>query len=312
MAIGINRHSLQGQPVISGTPACGPMNVPAVAPSMAAPGDNRQGVERLEADLLLEGLYQLHGADFRGYARAPLMQRLHAYMHGSGIDSISLLQDCIMRSRPQADALVRALSLRPAALFGDTDSVLHLRATLGPYLRSCALPKLWIAESTSAEEVFGLVILLIEEGLYDKTLIFVTAADDALLAETRMGTFDVADMARYDDNYRRSGGRHALSDYCSNVEGRMVFAPHLRNNLIWAQYDLATDRSFNEFQLILCRRVLPEFGPPLRRRALHLFADSLSSFGILAVDVPDELDHAPMAFQFQTVSREHGLYRRIG
>ncbi len=278
----------------------------------AGPGGDPGAVDRLEADLLLEGLYQLHGADFRGYARAPLMQRLHAYLHGGAIDSISLLQDRIMRSGTQADALVRALSLRPAPLFGDTDSVLHLRATLGPYLRSCALPKLWIAESTSAEEVFGLVILLIEEGLYDRTQIFITAADDTLLAETRLGTFDAADMGRYEENYRRSGGRHALSDYCSNRDGRMVFGAHLRRNLTWAQYDMATDRSFNEFQLILCRRVLPEFGTLLRRRALHLFADSLSPFGILAVDVPDELDHAPMALQFQTVSREHGLYRRTG
>ena len=294
MAVGVGCRGLQMQLVIAG------------------PVSDFQTVDRLETDLLLEGLYQLHSADFRGYARAPLMQRLHAYLQSGAIDSISLLQDRIMRSRIEADALVRALSLRPADLFGDTDSVLHLRATLGPYLRSCPLPKLGIAESTSAEEVFGLVILLIEEGRYDKTLIFVTAADDALLAETRLGSFNAADMARYEDNYRRSGGRQALADYCSNLHGRMVFAAHLRNNLIWAQYDLATDRSFNEFQLILCRRVLPEFGPLLRRRALHLFAESLSPFGILAVDVPEELDQAPMTRQFQTVSRQYGLYRRTG
>lgn len=306
MAVGISRPGLQAQPVICGTPA----SVPSAALQPAGAGADRAAIERLETELLLEGLYQLHGADFRGYARAPLLHRLQAYLHGGAIGSISLLQDRIMRSPAQADALVRALSLRPAELFGDTDGMLRLRSTLGPYLRSCALPKLWIAESTSAEEVFGLVILLIEEGLYDKTLIFVTAADDALLAETRTGSFDAADLARYEDNYRRSGGRRTLSDYCSEVDGRMVFGAQLRNNLIWAQYDLATDRSFNEFQLILCRRVLPEFGPLLRRRALHLFADSLSPFGILAVDVPEELDHAPMAMHFQTVSREHGLYRR--
>ena len=296
--------------MICGAPGTSQPAAPAGV-EVAATAD-AQAIDRLETDLLLEGLYQLHGADFRGYARAPLMQRLHAYLHGAGIGSISLLQDRILRSRVQADALVRALSLRPTALFADIEGVLHLRATLGPYLRSCPLPKLWIAESTSAEEVFGLVILLIEEGLYDKTLIFVTAADDALLAETRAGSFDVADMARYEDNYRRSGGRHALADYCSNVDGRMTFGANLRSNLIWAQYDLATDRSFNEFQLIVCRRVLPEFGPLLRRRALHLFADSLSPFGILAVDVQEELDQAPLAFQFQTVSRPHGLYRRTG
>ena len=124
-------------------------------------------------------------------------------------------------------------------------------------------------------DVFALVILLIEEELYDKTLIFVTGADDGLLAESRRGTFPAERMAEYEANYRDSGGMAALSDYCSMRDGRMVFEPALRRNLIWAQYNLATDRSFNEFQLIACRRVLPEFGLTLRRRALHLFADSL-------------------------------------
>lgn len=268
-------------------------------------------IERLETDLLLEGLYQAHGADFRGYARASLGQKLQAVMQANGIATISALQDQVLRSPAQAEALVRALSLRPAGLFDDAAGAGQLRKTLCPYLRSCPLPKIWIAESTSAEDVFALVILLMEEGVYDKTLIFVTAADEALLAETRVGAFPAERMARYDASYRASGGAGALADYCERRDDTMVFAPPLRRNLIWAQYNLVTDRSFNEFQFISCRRVLPEFGPSLRRRSLQLFADSLSQFGILGVDVAEDLDAAQMAMQFQTVSREHGLYRRI-
>ena len=168
------------------------------------------------------------------------------------------------------------------------------------------------AESTSAEDVFALVILLIEEALYDKTLIFVTAADEPLLSETRLGAFPAERMAGYDAGYRASGGTGSLADYCDLRDGHtMVFAAPLRRNLIWAQYDLVTDRSFNEFQFMSCRRVLPEFGMSLRRRALQLFADSLAPFGILSVDTADELDAVQMAMQFQAVSRDHGLYRRI-
>jgi chemotaxis protein methyltransferase CheR len=268
-------------------------------------------IERLETDLLLEALYQVHGADFRGYARPALTQKLQSLMQAGGIATLSGLQDRLLRSPAQAEALVRALSLRPAGLFDDAAAASQLRRTLCPYLRSCPLPKIWIAESTSAEDVFALVILLIEEGLYDKTLIFVTAADETLLAETRLGAFPWERMAQYDASYRASGGTGALSDYCEQRGDMMIFTAPLRRNLIWAQYNLVTDRSFNEFQFISCRRVLAEFGPSLRRRSLQLFADSLAPFGILGVDVPDELEAAPMAMQFQTVSRANGLYRRI-
>ena len=269
-------------------------------------------IERLETDLLLEGLYQVHGADFRGFVRASLMRRLRAVMHAEGLPTISALQNHILRARVHAEELVRALSLRPAGLFEDPLGMQALRAVLGPLLRSYPLPKIWIAESTSAEDVFALVILLIEEGLYDKTLIFVTAAEETLLAETRLGVIDAARFAQYEADYQRSGGTRSLNDYGTHQnDGQFAFASALRSNLIWAQYNLATDRSFNEFQLIICQRVLPEFGPLLRRRSLHLFADSLSPFSILSVDVPDDLDSAPMALRFQAVVRERGLYRRM-
>ena len=42
------------------------------------------------------------------------------------------------------------------------------RKFLIPWLRSCPAPKVWIAECAAAEDVYAMVILLIEEGLYDK------------------------------------------------------------------------------------------------------------------------------------------------
>ncbi|MBC7574474.1 MAG: hypothetical protein H7244_09075 [Herminiimonas sp.] len=109
-------------------------------------------IEAIEIDLFLEALYQVRGADFRGYDRAGLAYRLHGAMRECGVASISGLQDRILRSRPAAEALIRTLSLRSAGLFDDCAGVPSLRAALVPYLRSCPLPKIWIAESTSAED----------------------------------------------------------------------------------------------------------------------------------------------------------------
>ena len=288
----------------------------AGGPADAAMFDGARGlqsdpasVEQVETGLLLEGIYQVHGADLRGHARGPLMQRLQRFMQQEGVATISALQDRILHARPAAEALVQALFLRPASLFGDTGRLAALRAAMVPYLRSCPLPKIWIAESTCSEDVFALVILLIEEGLYDKTLIFVTAADDRLLARARFGQFPLHRLGEYESNYLRCGGTATLVDYCRERHGQMEFLPHCRPNLIWAKYDLATDRSFNEFQLIVCQRVLPEFGVPLQRRALRLFADSLSPFGLLCVDGPQAMTGTAAA-QFQAVDPAQGLFRR--
>ena len=227
------------------------------------------------------------------------------------LKEVNALQNEIMRSRGHAEALVRALSLRPSGFFDNPLGTQALRTVLGPYLRSCPLPKIWIAESTSAEDVFALVILLVEENLYDKTLIFVTSADETLLGETRLGTFNAEHMACYEAAYQASGGTRQLRDYGTlQNDGQFVFSSALRSNLIWAQYDLTTDRSFNEFQLIYCKRVLQECGPPLRRRVLNLFADSLSFFGILNVDHHESMEGALTSLRFQALMPEQGLYHR--
>ncbi len=269
-------------------------------------------LEDVEIDLLLEGVYRYFGDDFRGYERAPLKARVFGLMAAHGLKTVSALQDYVMHDAAVCAALLRALSVRPAALFEDAAQVRALRDVLGPTLRSCPDPKIWIAECTSAEDAFMMAILLAEEGLSDKTLIFATTANEALLQEAREGSFAVGQMASYEDNYRRSGGQRSLADYCYQSGQRMVFLPQLRRNLIWAHYSLATDNSFNEFQLIVCRRVLADFGSYLRRRTLRLFHESLSSFGLLSVDAADDLDAAPFSMSYKAISRQHGLYRRVG
>lgn len=216
-----------------------------------------------------------------------------------------------MHDESASDALLRALGGRPSGLFDEPEHFLALRETLGPWMRSCPSPKVWIAECASAEEVCALAILLIEEQVYSKTRIFATVANEAVLKEASRGSFPIDRLSEYEENYRRSGGSRALADYCIEDNGRMFFAPDVLCNITWAQYNLATDASFNEFELIVCRNTLADFGPALRRRALQLFHESLSLFGMLSVDEQSGLDDPPFSAHFKAVCAQSGLYRRI-
>ena len=272
-------------------------------------------VEEIEADLLLEALYRRFGAELRGLERLPLRTRLLAFMRGRGLASLSALQAQALHDEAVGMELVRCLSVRPAALFDDPARIVTLRQTLRPWLRSCPVARVWVSECTGVEDVYTLAILLREEGFYEKTLLFATAASEAMLNAARSGRIPVAEFGRYQQNYLRSGGRYSLADYLEaepDEEGRLVFRPELGRNIIWAQYNLATDATFNEFQLIVCRGALSDLRPAMRQRALKLFHESLAVFGYLSMHPDDAMAQLPEDVAFKPVHPESGLYRRVG
>lgn len=283
-----------------------------MAASIADPtAAGAQTLEDVEIDLLLEGMFRYFGHDFRGYRREPLRERLRALMRDAGLATISALQERILHDRTMRDLLLRALSSRRSALFDDAEYFHALRTVAVPLLRSCPSPRIWIAECLSAEEVCSLAILLDEERLYDRTQIFATAANETVLREAKQGVFALDRLPQYAENYRRSGGRAELADYVDRSGGQGMFSEKIRGNVTWAQYNLATDASFNEFQLIVCRHALSDFDIQLQRRTLQLFYDSMPLFGILSVGERTTIAGPPFVVCYKTLSEQHGLYRRV-
>jgi chemotaxis protein methyltransferase CheR len=280
----------------------------SLADSTAA---DMQTLEDVEIDLLLEGVFRYFGHDFRGYRRELLRERLRALMRNARLPTISALQERILHDRAMRDHFLHALASRRGALFDDADYFHALRNVAVPLLRSCPSPRIWIAECLSSEEVCSLAILLAEEQLYDRTQIFATAANEAVLQEAKLGAFELDRLPQYAENYRRSGGRTQLADYVGRSGEQGMFSEAIRGNVTWAQYNLATDASFNEFQLIVCRHALSDFGASLQRRTLQLFHDSMPLFGILSVGEKTAIAAPPFVVCYKTLSEQHGLYRRV-
>jgi chemotaxis protein methyltransferase CheR len=275
-------------------------------------GELEKRREELEIDLLLEGIYQFFGADFRGRERSVIRHRLHGFMQEGSLKTVSSLQDRIMHDPAAGDALLRALTKHSHALFDDGAGTERLREFAAALLRSFAAPKVWLAECTTPEELFSVAILLEEEGIRERTMIYATCSNQALLQEVREGRFDIDLVPGYERNYLRAGGKNAFSRYWSKSGNEGVFSPWLASNITWAQYDFSSDFSFNEFQLIVCRVPLAHFGEQLRRRTLSLFTDSLCHFGILSVDRHNNLSTSPFSIHYSPLAPEHGLYRRTG
>ena len=267
-------------------------------------------VEELEVSLLLEAIFQRFGMDFRNHQKPGIRRKLHGFMKAHSIASVSMLQSKVLHDATFIDPLLCALDARPVGLFDYPEQMMKMRKVLVPWLRSCPAPKVWIAECTAAEDVYGLAILLMEENLYHKTRIYVTGPNASLLAEAHQSKFSTKRLKQYEQNYLLAGGSEALLNYCEKIDGSFVFSSELQRNITWAQYNLGTDASFNEFEVIVCCNGLTDFTWRSRHRALQIFYDSQPNFGMLTISGEAPLEVASLVSRYKALSTKYGLYQR--
>lgn len=168
-------------------------------------------------------------------------------------------------------------------MFRDPSFFLLVRHQILPHLKHLPIIRIWHAGCSTGEEVYSMAILLREEGLLDKTRIYATDFNERVLEKAMSGEFPLKKMRGYTNNYIRSGGQQDFSEYYS-VQNEMVsFNKELSKNMIFAQHNLVTDGSFNEFHMIICRNVLIYFNKILQERVHQLFYNSLGTSGFLCL-----------------------------
>jgi chemotaxis protein methyltransferase CheR len=206
--------------------------------------------------------------------------------------------------------LLQYLTVPVSEMFRDPPYFLALRRQVVPVLRTYPSLKVWVAGCSTGEEPYSLAILLLEEGLLDRTILYATDINHASLEKARQGIFPLDAMQAFTRNYQRAGGTRSFSDYYTAAYGGALFDKRLRDSITFADHSLATDAVFSETQLVSCRNVLIYFNRTLQDRALGLFHDSLSHRGFLGLGSKETLEFSGYADRFEVVSRPERLYRK--
>jgi chemotaxis protein methyltransferase CheR len=268
-------------------------------------------LDDLELTLLLEAIYQHYGYDFRQYARASIRRRVRRRMLEERLSSISGLQERVLYDAACMQRLLDDLSISVTSMFRDPPAYVTLRSKVIPLLRTYPFLRIWNAGCSTGEETYSLAILLREEGLADRVCIYATDMNHAVLQQAKKGCFALDRMREYTQHYMLAGGRSSFSDYYK-VEGNHArFNPTLVDNVVFAQHNLVSDSSFNQFNFIVCRNVMVYFDLPLRNRVLDLFYRSLVRFGLLALGDGESLRLTRHADAYEELDRQEKLYRRI-
>jgi chemotaxis protein methyltransferase CheR len=235
----------------------------------------------IELRLLIEAIYLKYSYDFRDYSGASIKRRVQ-----------------------------HALSQFESEMFRDPSHFLAIRNEVVPLLRTYPSLKIWIAGCSTGEEVYSMAILLREEGLLDRTIIYATDINPRSLEKAKQGIFSMENVRAYTANYQQAGGQRSFADYYTAAYGYAIFDKSLCENVTFADHSLATDSVFSETQLISCRNVLIYFNKKLQDRAFGLFHESLSHRGFLVLGSKETLDFSNYSNQFEALVKQERIYRK--
>jgi len=267
-------------------------------------------IEDIEIDLLLEAIFQRYGYDFRSYTKASIRRRIMHRLGLSGMDNVTRMTECVLRDREFFVSLLNDLTVNVTDMFRDPEFYLAFRREVVPLLKTFPFLKIWHAGCATGEEIYSMAILLEEEGLYDRSIIYATDIDKNVLASAKKGIYPISSMRQFSENYRAAGGTGSLSDYYTAKYDGAILDQRLKRNIVFADHDLVTDQVFGEMNVILCRNVLIYFDRELQQRVFRLFFDSLDMGGVLCLGTKETLRYSGLEEAFEAIDERLRIFRK--
>jgi chemotaxis protein methyltransferase CheR len=264
----------------------------------------------IELRMLVEAVYLKYNYDFRDYTGASQKRRVLVAMREMGCNTVSELQSRVLHDPNGFAQLLQYLTIPVTEMFRDPEYFRAVREQVAPFLKTYPSLKIWVAGCSTGEEVYSLAILLKEEGLLERSIIYATDINPKSLETARRGVYPIDRMRLYTENYQKSGGKAAFSDYYTAAYGGALFERSLIENVTFADHSLSTDTVFSETHFVSCRNVLIYFNRTLQDRVFGLFHESLCYRGFLGLGSKESIDFSSYAARFEPLARRERVYRK--
>jgi chemotaxis protein methyltransferase CheR len=272
------------------------------------------GLELSDEDLesILNDLIDLYGYDFTNYSRASMKRRIIRLITNDRFPSFAEFKYRVRTDQEYFKRFVEQITVNVTEMFRDVSFYKTMREQVLPILATWPMIRVWHAGCSTGEEVYSMAILLHEANLFQKSLLYATDINPAVLENVRKGIFPLSQMKQYSENYILSGGKQDFSSYYTAHYNAAKFNEMFGKKIVLATHNLVSDGSFNEFQLIVCRNVMIYFDKPLQDRALHLFYDSLEPLGYLALGSRETLKFTDIEKKFKQLENKEKIWRKVG
>ena len=260
---------------------------------------------------LTDKIYAAYRHDLENYNQQYFARCVKRTMQDSGIKKFDSFLHSIITDDELFKKLVENLSVKVTAMFRDPPVFRYMRENVIPMLATYPNIRIWSAGTASGEEAWSMAILLHEENLYDRSLIYATDFNPIVLEQAQQGAFPIDKMREYTSNYIAAGGKAAFSKYYRTNRYQAFIEPSLGKNIVFSTHNLITDGIFNEFHLILCRNVLIYFNNDLITKVLNLFNSSLSDRCYLCLGTHESIRFQAGGRYFDGICEKYHIFRKL-
>jgi chemotaxis protein methyltransferase CheR len=264
-----------------------------------------------QKNILVDLIKNRYDYDFSDYSESSLLRRINKFCHTANVKSFFDLKHHIVNDVMLFERFINEITVNVTEMFREPFFFKVLAKEIFPYMDTYPSINIWHAGCSTGEEVYSNVILLEENGLYNKSTVFATDINSSVLEKARQGAYSTSLMKEYSKSYLKAGGKNSLSDYYEVKYNQANLKPFLKMNTTFSSHNLVSDSSFKEFNLIVCRNVIIYFNIHLQERVFKLFYDSLPIFGYLALGSKETLQFSSFKDKFELISSSEKIYRKI-
>lgn len=264
----------------------------------------------IEIALLLEAIFQKYAYDFRDYGRAHIKRRILHRLASSRLESISHLQHALLNDESVLKLLLKDFSINVTEMYRDPSFYYKLRTEVIPILKTYPFIKIWHAGCSTGEEVYSMAILLKEEGLLERSQIYATDFNHSVLKKAEEGIYHINKVKDFTLNYQKSGGSQSFSDYYTAKFESVILNKELKSNIVFADHNLVSDKTFAEVHLVICRNVLIYFNKKLQDTVIKLLENSLIPGGYLGLGSKESLRFSSSMKNFDVVDTHEKIYKK--
>ena len=248
------------------------------------------------------------GMDFSGYKTTTVLRRVgrRAMLHD--IDGLDAYLELLSKRPRRGHALVDDLLINVTQFFRDPEVFDTLRTRVFPEMLAqmthADTLRLWVAGCSTGEEVYGILITLLEalDGSESKPKITVfgtDASEDAVRA-ARTGAYPASACLTVSPE--------RLSRFFVRTADGFEIHKTLREMCIFARQDITKDTPFSRLDLVSLRNVLIYMDRELQNKVLAVAHYSLSPSGFLVLGTSETPESDPRLFA--AFDKKHHVYRR--
>jgi two-component system CheB/CheR fusion protein len=257
---------------------------------------------------ILNHVRQKTGHDFSHYKRATVGRRLARRMQVIHADTLEEYATHLEDQADEVQALLADLLISVTSFFRDSAAFQELaREVIAPLFASSDADsslRVWVPGCATGEEVYSIVILLLEEasrrGDRREMQVFASDIDAAALATAREGRYPVAIQADISEERLRKFFTREGEHYRIRREVRDV--------VVFAQHSLLRDPPFSHIDLISCRNLLIYLDRSLQDHVCSTFHYAMRPGGYLFLGSSESMD---AQVPFRVISRDFRIFQAM-